>query len=560
MSLNLDRRRLIIGGSIGLGALMLPLGRSIAAEVFAAKGFTHNVASGEPAADAMLLWTRYVPAAGVEEVDVRVEIALDADFSRVVAGGSVRTGAWRDWTAKIRLAGLQPGTRYYYRFIAPDGSTSPVGRTRTLPVGPVDRFGLAVFSCSNLPMGWFNAYAHAAARDDLDLWLHVGDYIYEYGIGSYKEKDRVAARQVLPAHDHEMISLLDYRLRFACYRADPDLQKLHQMAPMVALWDDHEITNDSWEGGAQNHQPEADGDWNTRRAAAVQAYREWLPVSEEPWKAYPIGSLATLYRTESRLLGRTRPLGAELSAAHQASNPDVALAQFRDGAWQDPAASMLGSEQELWLAQALRDNARTSTWQLLGMATILGRTLMPEALPGWVRPESGDKTVAKFKRDVRASKLGVPMWMDRWDGYPQARTRLLRAAQQADVDLVMLSGDSHNAWAYSLLEDSRPAGVEFAGHAVTSHGMEGSIGADPEQVARAFVQANPELVWADTSQRGYMMIDVTPHKVSGEWLFMQTVKARSTALAGTHRMQAVRGRRRFDGGAPSRSGASPRRG
>ena len=215
----------------------------------------------------------------------------------------------------------KPGTTYWYRFIAPDGGKSPVGRTKTLPVGDVDRFGLGLFSCSNLPMGWFNAYAHAAARDDLDLWLHVGDYLYEYGIASYQDKDRVAGREVMPAHDHEMIALIDYRLRFACYRADPDLQKLHQMAPMVALWDDHEITNDSWEGGASNHQPQSEGDWNARRAAAMQAYREWLPVSDEPWKAYPIGTLATLYRTESRLLARTRPAIRRAGRGAQASNP-----------------------------------------------------------------------------------------------------------------------------------------------------------------------------------------------------------------------------------------------
>lgn len=544
MSIDIERRRLIIGGTLGLGALMLPGGRALAAELLGARGFTHDVASGEPGPDAMLLWTRYVPARAVDEVRLDAEVALDEDFTRVVAGGSLRTGAYRDWTAKLTVDGLRPGTTYWYRFIAPDGSRSPIGRTRTLPEGPVDRFGLGLFSCANLPMGWFNAYAHAAARDDLDLWLHVGDYLYEYGIASYKPHDRVAAREVLPAHDHEMISLADYRLRFACYRADPDLQALHRKAPMIALWDDHEITNDSWEGGAQNHQP-SEGDWNTRRAAAMQAYREWMPISEEPWKRYAIGTLATLYRTESRVLARTRPAAAELAEAHQAANPDAALRHFRDGAWRDPTATLLGSDQESWLAHEFRRNAAGTTWQLVGMGTILGRTLMPEQMPGWVRPDAGERVVEKFRRDVRASRLGLPMWMDRWDGYPAARSRLLRAAQQADADLVMLAGDSHNAWAYSLVEDGRVAGVEFAGHSVTSNGVEGQLAADPVEVARAFVATNPELAWADTSQRGYMMIDITPQRVTGEWVFLRTVKARSLELAGTHRLSVERGRRRF---------------
>jgi alkaline phosphatase D len=545
VTVNIERRRLVIGGMLGLGALTLPVGRSLAAEVLGAKGFTHNVASGEPGSGSMLLWTRYVPSASVNDIRLDAELALDADFARVVAGGSVRTGAYRDWTAKLTIDGLQPRTTYWYRFVAPDGSKSPVGRTKTLPLGDVDRFGLGLFSCSNLPMGWFNAYAHAAARDDLDLWLHVGDYIYEYGIAAYKETDLVPGRDVMPAHDHEMIALADYRLRHACYRADPDLQKLHQVAPMVALWDDHDSTNDSWEGGAANHQTKSEGDWNARRAAAMQAYREWLPVSEDLWKAYRIGTLATLYRTESRLLARTRPAYAELAKAHQAANPGVALRDFRDHAWRDPTATMLGSDQESWLAHEFKRNAAASTWQMVGMATILGRTLMPEQTVDWLRPNVGEPIVNKFKKDVFGSRLGVPMWMDRWDGYPAARSRLLKSAQRADADLVMLSGDSHNAWAYSLAEDGQPAGVEFAGHSVTSPGIEAQMGVDPKDVARAFVKTNSELAWADTSHRGYTMIDITPQRVTGEWLFLQTTKSRSTALAGTHRMSAERGRRKF---------------
>lgn len=540
MVLHIDRRSLVLGG-LGLGALSLPAGRAAAQQLLGASGFTHNVASGEPGPDSMLLWTRYVPAGDGGVTTLQAEVALDQAFAKVVAGGVVRTGAYRDWTAKITVDGLRPGTVYWYRFVAPDGSKSPVGRTKTLPVGPVSRFGLAVFSCSNLPNGYFNAYGHAAARQDLDLWLHTGDYIYEYGVGSTREGDWAQGRkeQLLPAT--EILALADYRLRYASYRADPDLQRLHQMAPMVALWDDHESANDSWEGGAQNHQPDKEGDWNVRRAAAMQVYREWMPVSDEPWKAYPIGALATLYRTESRLLGRTKP--ADLGATFKAADPDAALKAFRDGAWRDPSATMLGSTQESWLAHEFK--ASSKAWQLVGMGTILGRTVMPRDAVDWLRPEVADKKVAGYRNNIRAAQQGVPMWMDRWDGYPAARSRLLKAAQAADADLVMLSGDSHNAWAYGLMEDGRPAGVEFAGQAVTSNGMEGDMGADPKVVAQGFMAANPELKWADTSRRGYMMIEVTPKSVTGEWLFLQTIKARSTALAGSHRMRVDRGRRAF---------------
>ncbi|PIB95628.1 alkaline phosphatase [Caulobacter sp. X] len=537
MASRIDRRSLIAGG-LGLAGLILPAGQALARQMLGATGFTHNVASGEPAADSMLLWTRYVPATDTNVVRLEVEIALDPVFAKVVSGGAVRTGAYRDWTAKVTVDGLKPATVYWYRFVAPDGAKSPVGRTKTLPQGPVSRFGLAVFSCSNLPYGWFNAYAHAAARPDLDLWLHTGDYLYEYGSVSIKPADLVAGR--LPEPSTEILAIADYRLRFASYRADPDLQRLHQMAPMVALWDDHESSNDSWEGGAQNHQPDKEGDWNLRRAAAMQVYREWMPVSDEPWKAYPIGTLATLYRTESRLLARTKPV--DIDATFKAADPDAALKAFRDGVWRDPSATMMGSTQESWLAHQMKTNPG---WQLVGMGTILGRTVMPKDAVDWLRPTVSDKKAAGYRNDIRAAAQGLPMWMDRWDGYPAARSRLLKSAQAADADLVMLSGDSHNAWAFGLIEDGHPAGVEFAGHSVTSNGLEGDMGADPGVVARGFMAANPEMKWADTSQRGYMMIDIAQKRVTGEWLFLKTIKERDATLAGTHRMSVERGRKAF---------------
>jgi alkaline phosphatase D len=539
--LAIDRRSLILGAGFGLGALLAAPGRGLA-QLLAAKGFTHNVASGEPGSDSMLLWTRYVPATGDDIVRLDAEVALDPDFAKVISGGSVRTGAYRDWTAKITVDGLRPGTVYWYRFVAPDGSRSPVGRTKTLPADDAARFGLAVFSCSNMPVGWFNAYGHAAKRPDLDLWMHVGDYFYEYGNASYKDK-LVPGRTVEP--DHEILAIADYRLRYACYRADADLQRLHQMAPMIGFWDDHESANDSWEGGAQNHQPKTEGDWNPRRAAAMQVYREWMPVSDEPWKSYPIGTLATLYRTESRLLARTKQ--ADIAAAYRAPDPDAALKAFRDGVWEDPSATMLGSTQESWLAHSLKAGARSTAWQLVGMGTILGRTVMPADAVDWLRRDASDQVVSRFKSDIRAARIGLPMWMDRWDGYPAARSRLLKSAQEADADLVMLSGDSHNAWAYSLVEGGKNAGVEFAGHSVTSGGLEGGFGADAKVVARGLVAANPEMQWADTSQRGYMVIDITQQRVTGEWLFMRTIQSPNVEIAGSHRMHVDRGRRAFAG-------------
>jgi len=539
MTLRIDRRSLLLTGTLGLGAFAIP-GFAQTPSVTAARGFTHSVASGEPASDSMLLWTRYVPADG-GMVELKAEIAETADFAKVVSGGAQITGPWRDHTAKITVDGLKPGMRYFYRFVAPDGSFSPVGQTKTLPDGPVDAFRAAIFSCSNMPFGFFNAYGHAAARSDLDLWLHLGDYFYEYVPGIYPlAKDTAPGR--LPEPMNELLHIADYRLRYASYRSDPDLQKLHALSPMIAQWDDHESANDSWEGGAENHHPDKEGDWLPRRAAAIQAYREWMPVSDEPWKAYDIGTLATLFRTETRLLARTEQ--DDVAPLFKAADPAAALKAFRDGAWMDPGATMMGSQQEVWLAHAMRASVKAGQrWQVVGFGTILGNTIMPLDAMTWLDPKASEREKAYTLGGIAAAKAGLPFNYDNWGGYPAARARFLRSAQAMDAELVVITGDSHNAWAYDLGQDGKPAGVEFAGHSVTSQGYEGSLKTDPKIVARALVAANPELKWCDTSRRGYMAMTITPDRVSNDWLFVDTIKTPSKVATVGYSTSVTRGRR-----------------
>lgn len=534
MTPTIDRRSLLLTGSLGLGALAIP-GFALAQT---ARGFTHSVASGEPAQDSMLLWTRYVPGDG-GAARLRAELSETQDFARVAAGGEIVTGPWRDHTAKITVAGLRPGTRYFYRFVAPDGSFSPVGRTRTLPEGDAARFGIAVFSCSNLPFGYFNAYAHAAARDDIDLWVHLGDYIYEYQKGGYAPKSGAVDGR-WPQPEGEIFHLADYRLRYASYRSDPDLQTLHAMKPMLVQWDDHESANNSWEGGAQNHQAN-EGDWNARRAAAIQVFREWMPISDEPWASYDIGTLATLFRTESRLLGRTR--GPEIAPLFKEADPARALAAFRDGPWQDPAATMLGTTQENWLSHGLARSVRAGQrWQVVGFGTIMGTMRAPAEALSWLKPDATASERQYVGAAVMAAKAGLPTDLDNWGGYPAARARFLKSAQTAGANLVVLCGDSHNAWAFDLAQDGKPAGVEFAGHSVTSPGYENAVSIDPRQVAAALVAASPELKWCDTSHRGYMALTLTPDRATNEWVFVDTILQRSAKARAGHTATVERGR------------------
>lgn len=538
MTIIIDRRSLIVTGTLGLAGLAIP-GFAQTPNITNARGFTHSVASGEPGADTVLLWTRYVPANG-GAVELKVQLSEAEDFGSPIDGGVMITGPWRDHTLKITVDGLKPGTRYFYRFVAPDGSFSPIGRTKTLPEGPqVQSFKAAIFSCSNLTYGWFNAYAHAAARGDIDLSIHLGDYFYEYAPDGYAPAGGpIGGRAPLPAH--EIFSLADYRLRYASYRADPDLMELHRVTPMIVQWDDHESANDSWEGGAQNHQP-TEGEWSIRKAAAIQAYREWMPVSDEPWKAYDIGTLATLFRTETRLLARTEQ--PEIEGLFKQADPMKALAAFRDGPWMDPGATMMGSAQEVWLKHAMKRSVRAGQrWQLVGFGTILGEQRTPEVALNWVKRDAPEGLKQYVVAGVMATRAGLPSSFDGWGGYPAARRRFLSGAQEMGANLIVLSGDSHNGWAFDLGQDGKPAGVEFAGQGVTSPGYEHELSMDPKVVAAGMVSASKELKWCDTSRKGYMALTITPDRVSNDWVFADTVATRTPAAKVGHTATVLRGR------------------
>ena len=539
----IDRRLLLKTATLGLGALALPGGAMAAMQAALAKGFSHNVASGEPSQRSVLLWTRFVSNA--RESKLRVEIWAEGTPNKIISGGEVTASPIGDHIAKITVKDLKPNKRYNYQFIAPDGTKSPIGRTKTLPEGDVAKYRMAVFSCSNMPFGYFNAYAHANAVDDFDLVLHLGDYLYEYPRGYYPlAKDAVAARLIEPAG--EMIALADYRLRYASYRADPDLQKLHAMHPMIAMWDDHEFTNDAYATGAQNHQAN-EGDWGERKIAAERAYREWMPVSDRVgdvyWSKYAIGNLAEIQLTESRVSARSK----QLTIGDPKGDADEILRQlkaFHDGALQDADRTMLGTVQEHWLAK--RFAARDKRWNIWAQQTIVGALVQPQGLENWLAPDAPSFVKERVMRGALAAKAGIPSNMDAWDGYPIARAKALSAAQAGNADLIVLTGDTHNAWAFDLAHDGKAAGVEFAGHSVTSPGLESSFtGTDNATLSKALATANPGLAWADAGRRGYMAVELTPDTAVSEWRFTDSIKMRSANLTATKRMKTRHGMRKL---------------
>jgi len=400
--------------------------------------FAHGVASGDPYADSVILWTRISPAAGfVGSQIVQWEIASSADFApgSIKGSGSFTTSSARDWTVKVEAASLKADTTYFYRFRAGDGVSS-VGQTKTLPVGS-DPVRLAVLSCANFPAAQqFDAYARAAvinSANPYDAWLQVGDYIYEYGPGGYgTAEDAAGSRGFLP--NREILSLDDYRERYAQYHTDPGLQALRAAAPLIAIWDDHETANDSWKGGAENHQSATEGDWIARRDAALKAYYEWIPIREpglrqlsdgatasspltQGYRSFSFGEVLALHMLETRLTARDQQLQYPDAAAVQArigailADPaQVASYATKAGiapptsaaaipafatalaplvtqelviaivqkAWGDPNRDLIGDTQMAWLQQQMASSS--AAWQVLGQQVLMQSMAVPTEL------------------------------------------------------------------------------------------------------------------------------------------------------------------------------------
>lgn len=308
---SLNRRQLLKGISASLGLLAL---RGFSVQAAAPAYFTHGVASGDPLADRVILWTRLIPGSGEHStIHCQWQVAKDRAFKQIVSTGTASTNFERDYTVKIDAAGLSPNSSYFYRFLTDDQLASPIGMTRTLPVGDIDQIRLGITSCSNYPQGYFNVYRHMA-QTDIDLVLHLGDYIYEYAEGVYSNEvatDKLG-RKVEPSN--EILSLEDYRMRYGLYRSDEDLQLVHARHPFVCVWDDHELANDSWKEGAENHSVD-EGDFQARMRSARQAYHEWMPIRTSAlgdqgaiFRSFKLGNLADLIMLDTRLHGRDQPL------------------------------------------------------------------------------------------------------------------------------------------------------------------------------------------------------------------------------------------------------------
>ncbi len=512
----------------------LPVPEGVAAD------FNHGLASGDPLTDRVIIWTRVTPR---EQgfVTVEWEVASDDSFANMVASGRGNTDESVDFTVKVDVTDLSPGSTYFYRFRVLD-VVSTTARTRTAPAGATASASFAVVSCSNYPAGYFHVYREVAAQP-VDAVLHLGDYIYEYAPGGYASANAEALdRVVQPAG--ELLSLADYRTRYAQYRTDPDLQAAHSAHPFIVVWDDHEIANDAWREGAENHDPATEGDYSERRAAAIQAWYEWLPVrppateQEIIYRRLPYGDLVDLIMLDTRVIGRDK----------QFVYPDFVSGGRIDveatrAAIAAPDRTLLGAEQLAWLEAQLIDS--TARWQVLGQQVLMARYPLPAPILEALEPSisGGDalgagtaavlaavaaKNKAPEDRTPEEQALldsAVPYNLDAWDGYAFERDRVLEVARQMNSRLVALAGDTHNAWASQLLAATgEVVGVELATASVSSPGLEAVLGVGAAGLFAPLISVLvDDLVYANLLDRGYLVTRFDAEEVTAQWRYVTTI-------------------------------------
>lgn len=524
--MRIDRRKAL--ALLGLGAA------SPAVAQGAAVSFRHGVASGDPKQDRVVLWTRITSAAPGADIAYTWRLnPIDRRAGGAKSGSGV-TGPSRDHTVKVDVTGLDAGRAYTFEFEAA-GVTSPMGRTRTLPAGATKEVVLAVASCSLYPNGYFNAYQAIADAERIDAVLHLGDYIYEYGgPESYGMDSAVAGER---PHDppHEIVSLDDYRRRHAQYKSDPGLQAAHAKAPWIVVWDDHETANDSFSTGAQNHTPATEGDWTTRKAAALKAYFEWMPIrepaggglAEAAVRSFDFGDLASLIMIETRLTARDQQVSLDRDAPEVDGKRDLTVLKAKLA---DPKRRMMGEAQAAWVAGELARSVKAGhAWQVIGNEVIMAKVMFPNPKTELTAeqyaaiPASAQNRVRRYET---AHALGLPAGLDMWDGYPHDRERVFGLFRDAGARPIVLTGDSHSFWANELHDAAgRRVACEFGTTGITSPGA-GEL-APGINAGELIAKANKEVVFNDQMSKGYLLLTLTRTEARADMVAVSTITSRA---------------------------------
>ncbi len=556
---NLTRREFIALTSICAGNILLSTSlagctstsqRLSSASDFA---FQHGVASGDPLKDGFILWTRATPLQQHRQLVIGWEVSEDNRFKKLVRSGTAIVDQETDFTLKVDVRGLQQGQQYYYRFVG-NNSVSDTGRCKTLPTIDVKQVNFIVCSCANYPAGFFHAYEDAARNNDIDAVLHLGDYLYEYGMGQYgTEHAKEIGRELPKGLDTEMVTLESYRLRYGLYRSDTSLQKLHAAAAFIHIWDDHEIANDTWREGAQNHNL-GEGEFSQRKFNAIKAWYEWLPVrvvdnseKQKIYRSFDFGNLISLHMLDTRVIARDKQLN--VADYKDPITNKIDNKKFNQDL-SDSNRVLIGNKQFLWLQQKIEDS--NSKWQLIGQQVLMGKMLFPAELAkyrktlGKVPKFLNQLAALKKNQHVESNPLSktdqqrlnrkAPYNMDAWDGYPAEREKLFSLIKRNNKNLLVIAGDTHNAWSNTLVDNSgSTVGMEFAVQSITSPGMEKYLKMDAtlaQQTANSLCELIDDLNYCNLHQRGYLKLTIKTDEVKSEWVFIDSILEADYKSAG----------------------------
>lgn len=447
------------------------------------KPFYHSVASGDPLPNAIIIWTRVTPDTD-QTLDVEWLMATDTALTNIVQTGTFVTDSARDYTVKVDVTNLNPATTYYYQFKAL-GKKSAIGRTRTAPASAdnVQHLRFGVVSCSNYQHGYFNAYEKLAKRYDLEAVIHLGDYIYEYELGGYGNE-----RNHIP--EHEILNLDDYRTRHSLYKLDPDLQAAHQQHAFIVTWDDHEIANNAYLDGADNHNPLTEGSWDDRKKAAKKAYFEWMPIrdndTKKVYRTIQYGNLIDLIMIDTRHEGRQIQLDVNDTAAN------------------NPNRTILGTEQYNWFLKQLKNS--TAKWKIVGNQVC-------------------------FTPINTASLIENS---DMWDGYKPERDKVFASIDSNNLkNIIFITGDIHlgicadvtqNPSTYNPQTGEGSVAIEWVATSVTSSNLDETFpDLDPNVIINLAKSLNPHAKFVDVTNHGYMLLDVKTDSTQADWYWMNDI-------------------------------------
>lgn len=497
--------------------------------------FEQGVASFDPTQSKVIIWTRY----NNPNKNILWEVSKDINFTTLLRSGSITTDPSRDNTIAIELTELDENQKLYYRFSnSEDKAISVTGETITFPKNS-SSVKLAVCSCSNYQAGLFNVY-NAMAKSDADVIVHLGDYFYEYAAGGYGSNSGNAFLNRFHQPEHEILTLDDYRTRYKQYRSDSDLQLAHQKKPFICVWDDHEVANDAYKEGAENH-TDNEGNYETRKQNALQAYSEFLPFSRLEannqsliYRNFNLGNLVNLTMLDTRIIGRDKQL--EIGNYITAGGFDAASYQADIT---NPSRALLGTTQRDWLAQIINSNA--AKWQVLGQQVLMARMMVPaEMLTAFGSPNftailtelvtlkvrllQNDPSLTPQEK-ARVTTV-LPYNLDAWDGYPVDRETMYAAF--GNKKIITLAGDTHNAWSSKLTkQDKTEVGIELATSGISSPGFEEYLGNPSKETLSGFEGALTTLIddlnYFDASRKGYILTTFTNSNVKAEWVFVDTI-------------------------------------